>query len=439
MSTIVIGLIGILILFVLLALRMQIGFSMALVGFVGFIILNDFESALGLIGAEPFDSSNAYLLSVIPLFILMGQFATHSGMGKDVYRMAYRWLGFLPGGLAMATVGACACFAAISGSSLATVATFGMVSLPEMKKFNYSDALATGCIAAGGTLGILIPPSTVLIIYGILTEQSISNLFIAGIIPGLLLSFLFIFTIYVMCVINPRLGAKGPSFTLREKLVSLKDTWSILTLFILVMGGLYTGWFTPTAAAGVGAFGALVIMIVKGRLSRQSTLASLKDSCKTTAMIFGIIIGATIFQYFMTISLLPDFLANLVIEMQVHRHVIMSLIIFLFIIMGCFMEGLSIMFLAVPIVFPIVEGMGYDPIWFGIIITLVMEMSLITPPVGVNVFVLNGVAEDVPMETIFKGVFPFWIAMLVCIILLMVFPDIVLFLPETMGYSAGSF
>ncbi len=439
MSTIVIGIIGILILFILLALRMQIGFAMALVGFAGFFILNDFESAFGLIGAEPFDSSNTYLLSVIPLFILMGQFATHSNMGKEVYNMAYRWLGFLPGGLAMATIGACACFAAISGSSLATVATFGMVALPEMKEYKYSDALATGCIAAGGTLGILIPPSTVLIIYGILTEQGISNLFIAGIVPGILLSFLFILTIYIMCTVKPSMGAKGPSFTMKEKLVSLKDTWTILTLFVLVMGGLYTGWFTPTAAAGVGAFGAFLIMIIKGRLSKETTLASLKDTCRTTAMIFGIIIGATIFQYFMTISQLPDYLATAVTEMTVGRHIVMSLIILLFIVLGCFMEGLSIMFLAVPIVFPIVMGMGYDPIWFGIIITLVMEMSMITPPVGVNVFVLSGVAKDIPMETIFKGVLPFWVAMLACIILLMVFPDLVLFLPSTMGYVPTGF
>ncbi len=439
MSTLTIGILGILVLFVLLALRMQIGFAMALVGFAGFIILSDFESAFGLIGAEPFDSSNKYLLSVIPLFILMGQFATHSNMGKEVYHMAYRWLGFLPGGLAMATIGACACFAAISGSSLATVATFGMVSLPEMKKYKYSDALATGCIAAGGTLGILIPPSTVLIIYGILTEQSITNLFIAGVVPGILLSLLFILTIYVMCTIKPSMGAKGPSFTMKEKLMSLKDTWTILTLFILVMGGLYTGWFTPTAAAGVGAFGAFLIMIIKGRLSKETTLASLKDTCKTTAMIFGIIIGATIFQYFMTISQLPDYLATTVTEMEVGRHVVMSLIILLFIVLGCFMEGLSIMFLAVPIVFPIVMGMGYDPIWFGIIITLVMEMSMITPPVGVNVFVLSGVAKEIPMETIFKGVLPFWVAMLACIIILMMFPDLVLFLPKSMGYVSTGF
>jgi len=436
MTPIGIGIIGILVLFVLLALRMQIGFAMALVGFVGFSLLNGFGSAFGLIGAEPFDATNTYLLSVIPLFILMGQFVTHAEISKDVYGTAYRWLGFLPGGLAMATIGACAGFAAISGSSLATVATFGTVSLPEMKKINYADALATGCIAAGGTLGILIPPSTVLIIYGILTEQSIGHLFIAGIIPGLLLSALFILTIYVMCTLRPQLGARGPRFTFREKLFSLKDTWSILVLFLVVMGGLYTGWFTPTAAAGVGAFGAFAIMILKGRLSRERTLSSLKETCRTTAMIFGIILGANIFQYFMTISQLPDYLANAVVAMTVNRQLVVGLIILLFIVLGCFMEGLSIMFLAIPIVFPIVMGMGYDPIWFGIIITLTMEMSLITPPVGVNVFVLNGVAKDIPMETIFKGVLPFWLAMMVCILLLLFFPQLVLFLPESMGYVA---
>ena len=438
MSPILIGIIGILILFVLLAARMQIGFAMALVGFVGFIILNDLESALGLIGSEPFDASKSYLLSVIPLFILMGQFATFSNMGKEIYQTAYKWLGFLPGGLAMATVGACSLFAAISGSSLATAATFGMVALPEMKKFKYSDALATGCIAAGGTLGILIPPSTVLIIYGILTEQSIVNLFIAGIIPGALLSFLFILTIYIMCKIKPSLGARGPKFTLKEKVTSLKDTWSILSLFMLVIGGMYAGWFTPTPAAAIGAFGTLIIMVIKKQATKENIFNSLKATCKTTAMIFGIIIGAMIFQYFMTISELPDFLATEVTQLQVSKHVVMSLIIALFIVLGCFMEGLSIMILAVPIVFPIVTGLGYDPIWFGIIITLVMEMSLITPPVGVNVFVLSSVAKDVPMETIFKGIVPFWAAMVVCIILLMIFPEIVTFLPGTMGYTGGS-
>jgi C4-dicarboxylate transporter DctM subunit len=432
MTPVLVGILGIILLFILFALRMQIGFAMALVGFLGFFALNSFEAAIGVLGIEPFKASASYTLSVIPLFMLMGQFANHSGMGAEVYRALYRWIGFLPGGLAMATVGACACFAAISGSSLATVATFGTIALPEMKRLNYSDSLATGCIAAGGTLGILIPPSSVLILYGILTEQGIGELFVAGVIPGILLALLFIFTIYLVTKLNPSAGAPGPRFTAAEKVSALKSTWSLLTLFLLVIGGLYTGWFTPTEAAGAGAFGAFVMLILKRRLSWRNLVDSLKDSASATAMIFGILIGAFIFQYFITLSQIPDRLAGWVVGIGVGRYYILSLIIGSFIVLGFFMEGLSIMVLAVPIIFPIVVQLGFDPIWFGIIITLTMEMSLITPPVGVNVFVLSGVAKDVPMNTIFKGVIPFWFAMLACIIILVVFPEIVLYLPGTM-------
>jgi len=433
MSPITIGIIGIVVLLVLFVMRMQIGFAMALVGFTGFVALNSFESGFGLLGYEPFNAGKDYAFSVIPLFILMGQFASHSKMGEDIYNMVHHWLGFMPGGLAMATIGACACFAAISGSSLAAVATFGMVALPEMQKHQYSDALATGCIAAGGTLGILIPPSSVLIFYGILTEQNIGTLFIAGFVPGVFLSLLFIAMIYGMCKFNPALGKPGPRYTMREKVYSLKHTWSILLLFLLVIGGLYAGWFTPTEAAGIGAFGAFLITILKRRLTWDRLFASLKDTCQTTAMIFGILIGAFLFQYFMTLSEIPEQLAAWVVTLGLHRNLIMLFMILVFIVMGCFMEGLSIMFLSVPIVYPIVIGLGFDPIWFGIIITLVLEMSLITPPVGVNVFVLSGVAKDIPMETMFRGIIPFWAAMFVCILVLLFFPEIVLFLPNTMG------
>jgi C4-dicarboxylate transporter DctM subunit len=432
MSAITIGILGILFLFLLLAMRMQIGFAMALVGFLGFIILSSFESAIGVLGIEPIKTTASYTLSVIPLFLLMGQFAHHSGMGSEIYDMLYRWIGFLPGGLAMATVGACACFAAISGSSLATAAMFGAIALPEMKKLNYADTLATGCIAAGGTLGILIPPSSVLILYGILTEQSIARLFIAGMIPGVCLALIFMMTIYIATRINHSIGAPGPRFKGKEKIASLKATWSLLTLFVLVIGGLYTGWFTPTEAAGAGAFGAFVVTIVKRRLTWGNLLDSLKDTAHSTAFIFGILIGAMIFQYFITLSQIPDQLSSWIVNMGVGPYVVISAIIGAFMVMGCFMEGLSIMVLAVPIVFPIVVRMGFDPIWFGIIITLTMEMSLITPPVGVNVFVLSGVAKDVPMYTIFRGILPFWLAMIGCIVLLTVFPEIVLFLPNSM-------
>lgn len=432
MNSIIIGVLGIGVLFVLLALRMQIGFAMAAVGFGGFLILGNFESALGILGLEPFQTTAHYTLSVIPLFMLMGQFANHSNLGSEIYDTAYKWIGHLPGGLAMATIGACAMFAAISGSSLATAAMFGVIALPEMKKLDYSDKLATGCIAAGGTLGILIPPSSVLILYGILTEQSVARLFIAGFAPGILLSLMFLATIYVITKVKPDMGKPGPRFTMKEKMASLKNTWAIILLFFLVMGGLYTGWFAPTEAAGAGAFGAFLITLIKGRLTWKTLITSLKEAASSTAMIFGILIGAMVFQYFMTLSQIPSTLASGIVAAGFSKYMVISCIILGFIVLGCFMEGLSIMVLAVPIVFPIVINLGFDPIWFGIIITLTMEMSLITPPVGVNVFVLKGVAKDIPMSTMFKGIIPFWIAMLFCIIVLLIFPEIVTFLPDTM-------
>lgn len=431
-GSIIIGILGLLCLFVLLAMRMQIGFAMAVIGFAGFWILSSYNAGFSILGMEAFKTGSAYSLSVIPLFILMGQFANYSRMGSDIYQMVYRWMGHRPGGLAMATVGACAGFAAISGSSLATAAAMGAVALPEMKKYKYSMAMATGCIAAGGTLGILIPPSTVLIVYGLLTEQSISTLFVAGIIPGILLSLLFITTIYVQTRIHPEIGPPGPKYGFDERLRSLRGTWGLLLLFLVVIGGLYTGWFTPTEAAGVGAFGAFVITFIKRRLSWPTLMAALKETTRTTAMVFGILIGANILQYFLTISQIPDQLSQWVAALGVNRWVVMAILVMVFIVLGCFMEGLSIMILTIPIIYPIVLDLGFNPVWFGIIVTLVMEMSLITPPVGVNVFVLAGVAEDVPMYTVFRGVIPFWTAMLVCIILLMLFPEIALLLPETM-------
>ena len=432
MSPLTIGIAGIFFLFLLLALRMQIGFSMAVVGFLGFALLTSTGAAFSILGMESFKIGASYGLTVIPLFILMGQFANYSNMGFEIYKTVYRWIGFLPGGLSMATIGACAGFASISGSSLASAATMGMVALPEMKRFGYDDALATGCVAAGGTLGILIPPSTVMIIYGILTQQPIGALFIAGILPGILLCGLFILAIYIMAKIRPDLGPPGPKFTLRERVYSLKDTWSILTLFLLVIGGLYTGWFTPTEAAGVGAFGAFAITIIKGRLTWQNLTASLSQTANTTAMVFLILIGAHIFGYFLTVSQIPDQLSRLATEAGLNRYVVLSMLVFAYIVLGCFMEGLAIMVLTIPIVFPMVIGMGFDPIWFGVIITLVMEMSLITPPVGINVFIISGITKDVPMYTIFRGIIPFWFAMLACIILITLFPQIALYLPVTM-------
>ena len=432
MSPVTLGIIGIFFLFLLLALRMQIGFSMAVVGFLGYALLGSLKPSFTVLGFEPFKIGVQYSLTVIPLFILMGQFANYSKMGSEIYRTVYRWVGFLPGGLSMATVVACGGFAAISGSSLAAAATMGMVALPEMKRFKYDDALATGCIAAGGTLGILIPPSTVMIIYAILTELPIETLFISGILPGLLLCGLFVLTVYILAKIKPALGPPGPKFTMKERVFSLKDTWSILTLFFIVIGGLYTGWFTPTEAAGVGAFGALVITLIKRRLTWSNLTDSLAQTTRTTAMVFLILIGAHIFGYFLTLSEIPEQLSILATEAGLNRYVILSIIILMYIVLGCFMEGLAIMVLTIPIIFPMVLDMGFDPIWFGVMITLVMEMSLITPPVGINVFIISGISKDVPMYTIFRGILPFWFAILACIIILMIFPQIALLLPNTM-------
>jgi C4-dicarboxylate transporter, DctM subunit len=433
MSPVTLGVIGIAAVLLLMALRMQIGFAMALIGFLGFALLNSFPSAFSVLGHEPFKTAGSYGLSVIPLFMLMGQFAFLSRMGAEAYRTLYYWIGFLPGGLAMATIGACSFFAAISGSSLATAATMGMVALPEMKKFKYSDALATGCLAAGGTLGILIPPSTVLMIYGILTQQSIAELFIAGFIPGIILSLLFILTIYITATVWPEQGPPGPRFTFPERMRSVKEPWGIFALFLLVIGGLYAGWFTPTEAAAVGAFGAFLITLIKGRLTWKTLVESLMESSKATGMIFGILIGAYILQYFLTISQITDNLVGWVVSLGLNRYIVMCSLILIYLTLGCLMEGLSIIILTIPITYPLILKMGFDPIWFGVMITVLIEMGLITPPVGVNVFVIAGVAKDVPMYSIFRGIVPFIFAMLVLIALLLIFPQIALYLPHTMS------
>jgi tripartite ATP-independent transporter DctM subunit len=434
MDPIIIGISGILLMLVLLLLRMNIGFTMGIVGFAGFALLTSFGAGISMIGMVTYKTGASYTLTVIPLFILMGLFSNFSRMGYDLYQTVYRWIGFLPGGLAMATVVACAGFAAISGSSLATAAIMGMVALPEMKRFNYDSALATGCVAAGGTLGILIPPSTIMIIYGILTEQPIGALFIAGILPGILLTLLFLLTIYLLTRRNPLLAPAGPRFPWKERFLALKNTGSVIFLFALVIGGLYTGWFSPTEAAGVGAFGAFAIAAIKGRLTGNNLLSSLRETALTTAMVFTILIGANILGYFMTVSQIPESLCGWIVSLGLNRYMVMSIICIIYIILGCLMEGMAIMVLTLPVVFPLVLQMGFDPIWFGVMVTLFIEMGLITPPVGVNVFVISGIAKDIPMYTIFRGIVPFFFAMVICMIILIIFPQIALFLPQTMGH-----
>lgn len=427
------GLVGIVILVVLLFSGLEIGLVIGLVGLLGMAYLTTSSAALGLLSTVPYRTLASYAMSIVPLFILMGTFAFYSGLSKDLYWTVYRWLGRLPGGLAMATVGACAGFAAVSGSSLATAATMGTVALPEMKRYKYDDRLATGSVAAGGTIGILIPPSIILVIYAILTDQSIGKLFFAAFIPGILEAVFYMVTIYILCKRNPLFGPPGPETTLAEKVISLKDTWGVLILFGLVMGGIYFGIFSPVEAAGVGATGAFLFALSRRKLTRQNFTAGIMETGRTTAMVFLILIGAMIFAYFLAVTRLPFELAEFAVGLPVSRYVILGGILLVYFFLGSIMSSVAMILLTVPIFFPVITALGFDPIWFGIIIVRVCEVGVITPPVGMNVYVIYGVAKDVPLYTIFRGIVPFLIADMLHIALLVTVPQISLFLPGLMG------
>mgnify|MGYP001812349071 CR=1 FL=1 len=432
MSSEIIGLIGIVGLASLLALRMYIGIAMALVGFIGLSFLVGLDAGIHILGITPLAEGSSYTLSVIPLFVLMGQFAYISGISADIYRTVYCWMGQYRGGLAMATVMACAGFAAVCGSSLATGATMGMVAIPEMDKYKYDPRLTTGCVAAGGQLGILIPPSIGFIIYGILTEESIGKLFMAGLLPGILLAALFMAAIYIQCRLRPAMGPSGECTLWSTKIRSLGGTWGMLLLFCVVMGGIYFGVFTPTEAAGVGAFGAFLFALFKGKLTWQSFVQCLMETGKTTAMIFLIIIGANIFSTFLGLARIPMGLADFISDLALPRMVILACIILIYIVLGCIMDCYAIMILTIPIIFPVIQAMQFDPIWFGVLMVIVLEVGLITPPVGLNVFVLKAAAPDVPMTVIFQGIWPFLIAALIAIVILTIYPPIALYIPSLM-------
>ena len=425
------GFLGIFCLLILLLSRMQIGIAMGLVGFVGFGVVAGWDAALGVLRTVPYTTFASDAMSVIPLFILMGAFAFEAGMSEDLYRAVHTIFGSLRGGLAMATVAACACFAAISGSSLATAATLGRVAMPEMKKYNYAESLATGAIAAGGCIGILIPPSVILLIYGIITEQSIGKLFMAGIIPGILQALFYIITIWLLTRRNPALGPPGPRTERKEKVLSFLRTWDVIVLFFLVIGGLYAGIFTPTEAAGMGAFGAFCFAILRGRMRWSNFTRSLTSTVSTTGMLFIIVLGAMILGYFFSVTRLPVEFANMVASLPVNRYVILLFIIVVYLILGCLMDSLAIVLLTVPVFFPLVLKLEFDPIWFGIIVVRVTEMGLISPPVGLNVFVLHGITKA-PMSTIFRGVVPFLLADVLGLALLIAIPQLTLFLPSLM-------
>jgi len=430
MDPVSIGIIGILFLIFLFLLRMPIAFAMAFVGFIGFSYLSSLKVGLSLLARDVFEQFSSFPLSAIPMFILMGSFAFAAGIGKRLYDAAYKILGTLRGGLTIATVVACGGFAAICGSTAATAATIGKIALPEMQKYHYDDRLATGCIASAGTLGILIPPSTIFIVYGILTEQSIGKLFVAGIIPGIILTFLFIGTVSIICLRNPGLGPPGAPTAWKDKVKALFEIGEALVLFGVVIGGLFLGWFTPTQAGGIGAAGALLIGLVRRELSLRSFMEATKDGLRTSCMVICVIAGATIFGHFMAVSTIPFILADWVAGLPLPSMAVMGVIILIYLIGGCFMDAMALVVLTVPVIFPVVMRLGFDPIWFGVIIVLISEMGVITPPVGVNVYVIKGIAPEIPLETIFKGIFPFLLAIVVSAALLIIFPQIALVLPN---------
>jgi len=434
MSPVSAGIAAIFFLLILFLLRMPVAFAMAFVGLVGFAYLTDPGPALSLLAQDIFEQFSSYPLTVIPMFILMGTFAFASGISKRLYETNYTWVGQLRGGLTMATVLACAGFAAICGSTAATAATMGKIALPEMKKYNYNDTLATGTVAASGTLGILIPPSTVLIVYGILTEESIGKLFIAGVLPGILLSLSFVATVALLCWRNPRIGPPGAPTTWKQKLRATTGIIETIILFLLAIGGLFLGWFSPTQAGAIGAGGALVIGLARRQLTWETFFEAGKEGLRTGCMVIFIITGAVIFGHFMAVSTIPFALADWLGGLPIHRMAIMSVIVFIYFIGGFFMDSMALIVVTIPIFFPVVMKLGFDPIWFGVIIVLVAEMGVITPPVGVNVFVIKGIAPDVPLETIFKGIFPFLAALIIVTIILIIFPQIATFLPRFITY-----
>lgn len=428
MSPVVVGYISIAVLIILIFSRMQIGVAMALVGFAGFAYIVGTEQALGLLRTVPYSTFASIELSVIPLFILMGTFAFVSGMSVDLYYAANKIVGQMRGGLAIATVAACSLFAAVSGSSLATAATMGRVVLPEMKRYGYHPRLSTGAVAAGGSIGILIPPSVILIIYGIIAEQSIGKLFLAGFIPGILEGVFYILTIMILTWKNPALGPPGPGTSGKEKFFALLKTWEAVLLFILVIGGIYSGIFTPTEAAGMGAFATFCITIWRRKMNWENLKTSLGETIKTTGMLFIIILGAMILGYFFSVSRLPSEIASSVGALPLNRYIILVLILLVILLLGCIMDSMAIVLLTVPIFYPTVMNMGFNPIWFGILVVRVTEMGLITPPIGLNVYIIQGVSGE-KMGTVFRGIFPFLIADVFHIAFLIAFPQVVLFLP----------
>ena len=419
-------------LLLLIVIGVPIAFALAAVGFAGIVLAQGLNIGFHSLAIYPYSMINSWLLISIPLFILMGELAFVAGVSKDLYEAAYYWVGWLPGGLAIATVAGCAGFAAACGSSAATAATLGRIAIPEMKRYNYSSGIATGSVAAGGLLGIIIPPSIPLIIYGFMTMESVGELFIAGIIPGVLTAVTFSLLILVRARLEPRLAPAGPSIPFRKKVHSLKNVWAVGLIFFTVMGGIYTGVFTPTEAAAAAALIALVMALAKARPRLKSVREAWVATCQTTGMVFCIIIGTAIFTVFLTIAGLPSWLASQIIAVPGPPLVALIAILAMYIILGMFLDPVSMMLITLPIVYPAVRSLGYNGIWLGILIVKVIEIGLLTPPVGLNMFIVKAIAPDVPLETIIRGIAWFVVAEMIVLILLVSFPILSLWLPQIM-------
>ena len=432
MSPALIGGLGMAVLLILIALRVPIAIAMAAVGIVGGALINGWTSLAFILGSQPFATVFPYTLSVIPLFVMMGVFAAHAGLSRSLYQAIYSLIGHWRGGLALATLGACAIFGAICGSSLATAATMSRVAVPEMRRHGYDDRLSAGTLAAGGTLGILIPPSIIMVIFALLTEQSIGKMFLAGFLPGAVATICYMAAAYLVARFRPGAGPAGERATWRQRAATIKGVGPVLILFIVVMGGMYTGVFSPTEGAAVGSFGAFLLTLLMRRLTWRVFIDSLKETASTTAMIFMIFIGTSILQYFIETSTLPRILNDAIVASGLSRYMVLIVILAIYVILGCFLDSLSMLLITLPLFFPLVKSMGFDPIWFGILVVCVVEIGLITPPVGMNLFVIAAVVPGMPLKTVISGVTPFIFADLVRLAVLVAFPAISLWLPSLM-------
>ncbi|OGQ09674.1 MAG: C4-dicarboxylate ABC transporter permease [Deltaproteobacteria bacterium RBG_19FT_COMBO_46_12] len=431
MNEVAIGILGLAVVLLLFLTGIELGFAMALIGFIGFSYIVSFKAGLNLLAKDIFDVFASYGFTVIPLFILMGQIAFNAGIAKRLYNTAYRFIGHVPGGMAMATVAGATAFKAICGSSPATAATFASVAVPEMDRYNYDKKLSTGIVATVGTLGILIPPSVTLIVFGIITEQSIGKLFLAGLIPGLMIAFFFICVIYVWCKINPKLGPKGEKSTWKERIASLPEFLLVVFIFLLMIWGLMKGMFTPTEAGSVGTAAVLLMSIIRSDINFKGFLKSVSESLRTACMVLMLIAGSTILGHFLAVTKIPMIAADWITQLPFHRDIVMIFIGIIYLIGGSFIDDLAFMVLATPIFYPVIIKLGYDPIWFGMIIAITVMVGVVIPPVAINVFVVKNITK-VPFGVIYKGVYPFLISLVVCAALLFLFPQLATWLPSVL-------